>query len=129
EYRTVRRAERRGPRVPGDGRRADAAQQLPARVWEPATAEVGVSGLRFHDLRHTAATLAAASGTSLKALMARIGHASAAAALRYQHVIDGQDADIVRYLERFGEEPPVPSRAHDDTTEPVVGGHAVGTSG
>ena len=68
------------------------------RVWEPATAEVGVSGLRFHDLRHTAATLAAASGTSLKALMARIGHASAAAALRYQHVIDGQDADIVRYL-------------------------------
>ena len=46
--------------------------------------------------------------------MARIGHSSAAAALRYQHVIDGQDADIVRYLERFGEEPPVPHRAHND---------------
>ena len=86
-----------------------------------------MSGFRFHDLRHTAATLAAASGTSLKALMARIGHASAAAALRYQHVIDGQDADIVRYLERFGEDPPVPSRAHDDTPEAVRGGHAVGT--
>jgi len=97
------------------------------RVWEPATADVGMSGFRFHDLRHTAATLAAASGTSLKALMARIGHASAAAALRYQHVIDGQDADIVRYLERFGEEPPAPSLAHDDTAETVVGGHAVGT--
>jgi len=97
------------------------------RVWEPATTEVGMSGFRFHDLRHTAATLAAASGTSLKALMARIGHASAAAALRYQHVIDGQDADIVRYLERFGEEPPVPSRAQDDTPDTVVGGHAVGT--
>ena len=97
------------------------------RVWEPATAEVGMSGLRFHDLRHTAATLAAASGTSLKALMARIGHASAAAALRYQHVIDGQDADIVRYLKRFGDEPPVPLRAHDDTTAPVTSGHAVGT--
>ncbi|MGQ0826303.1 MAG: tyrosine-type recombinase/integrase [Actinomycetota bacterium] len=79
------------------------------RVWEPATAEVGITGFRFHDLRHTAATLAAASGASLKALMARIGHASAAASLRYQHVIDGQDADIVRYLERF------------------AGGHAVGT--
>ncbi|HVV38671.1 MAG TPA: site-specific integrase [Acidimicrobiales bacterium] len=76
------------------------------RVWEPATKAVGVSGLRFHDLRHTAATLAAASGTSLKALMARIGHASADAALRYQHVIDGQDADIVRYLERFGDVEP-----------------------
>ncbi len=97
------------------------------RVWEPATAEVGMTGFRFHDLRHTAATLAAASGTSLKALMARIGHASVAAALRYQHVIDGQDADIVRYLERFGEEPPVPSRAHDDTSMPISGGHVVGT--
>ncbi len=73
-----------------------------------------MTGFRFHDLRHTAATLAAASGTSLKALMARIGHLSAAAALRYQHVIDGQDADIVRYLERFGEEPPVPTRAQQD---------------
>ena len=98
------------------------------RVWEPATAEVGLTGLRFHDLRHTAATLAAGSGTSLKALMARIGHASAAAALRYQHVIDGQDADIVRYLERFGEEPPMPVRAHDDRPQPESGGHVVGTA-
>jgi len=97
------------------------------RVWEPATAEVGMTGFRFHDLRHTAATLAAASGTSLKALMARIGHASVAAALRYQHVIDGQDADIVRYLERFGEEPPVPSRAQDDAHDTAVRGHGVGT--
>ena len=59
--------------------------------------------------------------------MARIGHASAAAALRYQHVIDGQDADIVRYLERFGGDPSVPSRAHDDAPEAVPGGHVVGT--
>ena len=72
-----------------------------------------------HRAVHTAATLAAASGTSLKALMARIGHASARAALRYQHVMDGQDAEIVRYLERFGEEPPVPSIAHDEP--PLVG--------
>ena len=71
------------------------------RVWLPATKEVGVEGLRFHELRHTAATLAAASGASLRALMARIGHASAAAAIRNQHVIDGQDSDIVDYLERF----------------------------
>jgi integrase len=98
------------------------------RVWEPATADVGVTGLRFHDLRHTATTLAAASGTSLKALMARIGHASAAAALRYQHVIDGQDAEIVRYLERFGEEgPSVPVGGHDDPPVSDRKGHIVGT--
>jgi hypothetical protein len=78
-----------------------------------------MSGFRFHDLRHTAATLAAASGASLKALMARIGHASARAALRYQHVMDGQDADIVRFLERYGEEPNVPTRAPEEP--PFVG--------
>jgi hypothetical protein len=71
-------------------------------------------GFRFHDLRHTAATLAAASGTSLRALMARIGHASARAALRYKDVIDGQDADIVAYLERFGNEPPQAARDRKD---------------
>ncbi|MCU1380081.1 MAG: Phage integrase [Acidimicrobiales bacterium] len=75
----------------------------------------------FHDLRHTAATLAAASGANLKALMARIGHASAAAALRYQHVLDGQDNDIARYLDRFDwtlgadrDDPRPTVRAHDD---------------
>src|SRR5439155_13899476 len=97
------------------------------RVWEPALAEVGMTGFRVHDLRHTAATLAAASGTSLKALMARIGHASARAALRYQHVIDGQDTEIVRYIERFADEPSVTSRALDDPSVTVSGGHVVGT--
>jgi hypothetical protein len=37
--------------------------------------------------------------------MARIWHASTAAAIRYQHVIDGQDADIIDYLERFAHTP------------------------
>ncbi len=91
--------------LPKYRRGADAASNFRRCVWEPAIAEVGMTGFRFHDLRHTA-TLAAASGTSLRALMARIGHASARAALRYQHVMDGQDPDIVAYLERFGNEPP-----------------------
>jgi integrase len=33
-------------------------------VWQPALARAGISGLRFHDLRHTAATLAAATGAT-----------------------------------------------------------------
>ncbi len=44
------------------------------RVWYPAVEEVGLEGLRFHDLRHTGATLAAATGAPLRALMARLGH-------------------------------------------------------
>ncbi len=52
------------------------------RVWLPACAAAGIEELRFHDLRHTHATLAAASGAPLRAVMHRLGHASAAAALR-----------------------------------------------
>lgn len=55
------------------------------RVWIPARDEAGVSGLRFHDLRHTHATMAVANGADTRTLMARMGHASARAALMYQH--------------------------------------------
>ena len=48
---------------------------------------------------HTNATLAAASGAPLPALMARLGHASAAAAIRYQHNVAGQDEAVATFLQ------------------------------
>lgn len=72
------------------------------RVWYPAVRAVGMDGFRFHDLRHTNATLAAASGAPLVALMGRLGHASAAAAIRYQHKIAGQDERVAEYLDGIG---------------------------
>ena len=39
-------------------------------------------GFRFHDLRHTGQTLAAATGATVKDLMRRLGHASPVAAYR-----------------------------------------------
>ncbi|MBV8160225.1 MAG: tyrosine-type recombinase/integrase family protein [Acidimicrobiia bacterium] len=69
------------------------------RVWLPATREVGVEGLRFHDLRHSAATLAIAAGANTRDLMERMGHASPAAALRYQHAMPGRDAAIAAALD------------------------------
>ena len=42
-------------------------------VWRPAVQQLGLDGLRFHDLRHTAATLAAAAGATTKELMERMG--------------------------------------------------------
>ena len=42
------------------------------RVWEPATAELGMTGLRFHDLRHTAATLAEMSNVAPDAAFDRV---------------------------------------------------------
>jgi hypothetical protein len=72
------------------------------RVWLPTTKAVGVEGLRFHDLRHSAATLAAAAGATTKELMARIGHSTHEAAIRYQHVMDGRDAAIAEALDTLG---------------------------
>ena len=39
--------------------------------------------MRFHDLRHVAQVFAAEAGATLPELMARLGHASPAAAMNY----------------------------------------------
>jgi integrase len=50
--------------------------------------------VHFHDLRHTGGTLAAATGASLKELMARLGHSSTRAALIYLHATRERDQAI-----------------------------------
>jgi integrase len=50
--------------------------------------------LRFHDLRHSGAVMAAQSGATLAELMARLGHSTHQAALRYQHQAEGRDREI-----------------------------------
>jgi integrase len=73
------------------------------RVWQPATQAAGVEGLRVHDLRHTAGTLATAAGGSLREVMHRLGHSTTVAAVRYQHVMAERDAAIGRQLNRLME--------------------------
>mgnify|MGYP005994415269 FL=1 len=68
------------------------------RRWRKARAAIGRDDLRFHDLRHTGNTLAAATGASTKELMTRMGHSSMAAALRYQHATDDRDRAIADAL-------------------------------
>ena len=59
----------------------------------PAAAGQPPVRFTFHDLRHTGNTLAASTGQSLADLMARMGHASPQAALRYLHKTnEGQHA-------------------------------------
>lgn len=72
--------------------------------WRPAAEAAGVPGMRWHDLRHTGATLAAQAGATVPELMARIGHSTPAAALRYQHAAQGRDATIAAALSRLVEE-------------------------
>jgi integrase len=80
-------------------------------VWFPGLRDAGIEErMRFHDLRHTNATLAAASGAPLRAVMHRLGHASAAAALRYQHRLEGQDEAIADFLDQLAVGPIGPGR-------------------
>jgi integrase len=68
-------------------------------VWRPAVQQLGLDGLRFHDLRHTAATLAAAAGATTKELMERMGHTSPVVALRYQHVMPDRQAALASAMD------------------------------
>jgi integrase len=67
-------------------------------IWNTACAKAGAPGLHFHDLRHTGGTLAAASGATIKELMARLGHSSTRAAMIYQHATGDRDQMIAKAL-------------------------------
>lgn len=72
-----------------------------SRAWRAAVAATGAPvGLRPHDLRHHAATLAARMpGITTRELMARIGHASPRAALIYQHATRERDQAVASFLD------------------------------
>ncbi|HAM54327.1 MAG TPA: hypothetical protein DCQ64_02515 [Candidatus Rokubacteria bacterium] len=76
--------------------------------WRPSTFSVGWGRLmaahkrelRFHDLRHTHATLLLRAGTPVDSVAKRLGHASAMTTIRvYSHVLEDADASAVDRLE------------------------------
>lgn len=72
------------------------------RVWAPTTRALGLEGLRFHDLRHTAVALAISQGAHPKALQERMGHSSVTVTLdRYGHLYDGLDGQIADGLDNL----------------------------
>jgi integrase len=68
------------------------------RWYYPAREAAGRRDLRWHDLRHTSATMAAETGASLRDLMHRHGHSTAAASLRYQHYVQNRDGELAAKL-------------------------------
>ena len=67
-------------------------------IWNAACDRAGIPGLHFHHLRHVGGTLAAATGASLKELMARLGHSSTRAAMIHQHATRDRDQAIAKAL-------------------------------
>jgi integrase len=74
------------------------------RHFYPARKAAGRPDLRWHDLRHTGATLAAATGATLAELMARLGHSTQGAAMRYQHAASDRDQVIAEALSKLAGE-------------------------
>jgi len=83
------------PTTHGEQYRAPTFHQA---YFRKAREAAGRPDLRFHDLRHTGATLAAASGATLAELMQRLGHSTVSAALAYQHAAQGSDKRIAAQL-------------------------------
>lgn len=85
------------------------------RVFDPAVRAAGVTRLKPHDLRHTAASLSIAAGANVKAVQRMLGHASAAMTL--DTYADLFEADLDRVAERLDE---AASAALADSVRTVV---------
>jgi integrase len=76
------------------------------RDWPRALRRAGLRRIRFHDLRHTYASLLIAQGAHPKYIQAQLGHASIQTTLdRYGHLMPDAHAAEARKLDRlvFGE--------------------------
>lgn len=78
-----------------------------------ALRRAGIEGLRFHDLRHTAATRMIESGASIVAVSKILGHADLKTTMRYAHPEDSLK-EAVELLARSTKVEPIPeeSKAH-----------------
>lgn len=68
------------------------------KVFKRARKAIGRPDLRFHDLRHTGATMAAQAGATMRELMDRLGHSTPQAALIYQHAAADRQAELAARL-------------------------------
>ena len=70
------------------------------RQFRPILAGLGLPPRRFHDLRHTFATLMLAAGVNPKVVSEALGHATVEMTLNtYSHVLPTMQADAARALE------------------------------
>jgi len=75
----------------------------PLTVWKPwkaALVAAGIADLRFHDLRHAAASYLAMNGPTSIDLAAVLGHRTLQMVKRYSHLSDAHAHDIVAAMNR-----------------------------
>ncbi len=78
------------------------ASNLTRRSFKPLLRRAGLPNVRFHDLRHTAATLMLAAGTHPKIVSERLGHATVTIAMDiYQHALPSLQREAAEDVERL----------------------------
>ena len=88
----------------------------------------GLPRIRFHDLRHTHASLLAATGKPIKVVSERLGHAHPAFTIdTYQHVLPGMGADAARaFAALIDQQTCNPPRRSPSTRRVAVGRRSTG---
>jgi integrase len=73
--------------------------------FETALKRAGITGFRWHDLRHTAASYLAMNGATLAEIAEILGHKTLAMVKRYSHLSEAHTAAVVEKMNRamFGD--------------------------
>ena len=69
------------------------------REWRAARKQLDMTEVHFHDLRHAAGTMATQQGATMREVMARLGHSTTSAAIRYQKAAADRDRAIADKLD------------------------------
>jgi integrase len=68
--------------------------------WYSALKKAGLSGVRFHDLRHTTGSHLIMSGASLKDVQEALGHKRIETTLRYAHLSPEHRRRVIQRLDQ-----------------------------
>jgi integrase len=69
------------------------------QLFDRQVARFALPRIRFHDLRHTHASLLVAAGTPIKVVSERLGHANPGFTMAtYQHLLPGMGATAARHF-------------------------------
>ena len=86
------------PQFPGEAGGIISGGWFP-RDWRLAKRTIGLPDMHFHDLRHTAGTVATQQGATMKEVMSRLGHSTTSAGIRYQKAAADRDQTIADKLD------------------------------
>lgn len=70
------------------------------KPWVTAMQAAGITGFKFHDLRHSAASEFAMNGATLAEIAEILGHKTLAMVQRYAHLSEGHTAGVVERMNK-----------------------------